>query len=295
MKNKIKKVTAYGYILPITVILMLFVVGSVILSLILGFTKYNIITPPVFRGLDNYVRLMGDPKFIKALQNTVKLMIIIVPLQTILGLIVSVFLTANKKKFLGKLANTAIFVPVLCSSAVVGVVWRELLNGKIPIIERLFGLFSADPSMILGSAKSALIAVGLISVWKSLGYYCVIYTSGLLEVPTSCYEAAKVDGAGAFRQFFSITLPLLKPTVIMVLFLSTTGALQSFDLIFNLTGGGPNNATTTLVLYIYSLCFGSGAAGYAMSISNVLFFIILAIALLQKGLLKRETSEIGGV
>ena len=100
---------------------------------------------PVFRGFENYAKLMSDSKFIKALKNTIKLMVMIVPLQTILSIVVATFLVANRKKFLGKLANSIIFIPVLCSNAVVGVVWRELLNGKLPIIEKFFGLFGIKP------------------------------------------------------------------------------------------------------------------------------------------------------
>lgn len=291
-KTGVKKLTPYCYIMPITLILVTFVIGSVMISIVLGFTKYNIMTPPVFKGLYNYTRLAGDSKFLKALKNTFELMLIIVPLQMVTGVILSVFLVANRKRFLGKLANSIIFIPVLCSNAVVGVVWRELLNGKIPVVEKFFGLFGIQPSMLLGDAKAALIVVGLVAVWKSLGYYVVIFSSGLLGIADTYYEAAKVDGAGKVKCFFSITMPLLKPTVILALFLSVTSSLQCFDLIFNLTGGGPNNASTTLVVYAYSLCFGSSAAGYAMAVSNVLFLVILMVAFLQRGMMKREVSEI---
>ncbi len=286
------KVAPYCYIAPITAILVLFVIGSVIGSIILGFTKYNIMTEPVFIGTKNYARLMSDSRFTKALKNTLELMVLIVPLQTVLAIGISVFLTANRKRFLGRLANSVIFIPVICAPAVTGVVWRELLNGKIPLVEHFFGLFKIQPSMLLGNAKTALITVGMVAIWKWMGYYVVIYTSGLLSIPDTYHEAAKMDGAGKIRGFFSITLPLLRPTIILGVFLSTTNSLQCFDLIFNLTGGGPNNASTTLVVYAYSKCFSAGAAGYAMAISNVLFLVILAVALLQHKMMKREASEV---
>lgn len=291
-KTGIGKAMPYCYIAPITLILVTFVVGSVLISVALGFTKYNIMTAPVFRGFDNYVRLAADVKFIKVLKNTLKLMVMIVPLQMVLAIAVSVFLNANRNRFLGKLANGIIFIPVLCSNAVVGVVWRELLNGKLPVIESFFGLFGIEPSMLLGDAKTALLVVGMVAVWKWMGYYVVIYSSGLLGISDSYYEAAKVDGAGRIYSFFKITIPMLKPTIILAVFLSVTNSLQCFDLIFNLTGGGPNNASTTLVVYAYSLCFGSSNAGYAMAVSNALFVVVLVIALLQKGLMRREASEI---
>lgn len=291
-KKKGFGLTPYLYITPITAILVLFVITSVIISVVLSFTKYNIMTPPVFYGLKNYERLFTDTKFVKALKNTIKLMLMIVPLQTVLAILLSVFLTANRKRFLGKLANSIIFVPVLCSNPVVGVVWRELLNGKLPIVEAFFGLFGLKASMLLGDAKTALAVVAGVAIWKSMGYYVVIYSSGLLGISDTYYEAAKVDGAGTFDRFRRITMPLLKPTIILGLFLSITSSLQCFDLIFTMTGGGPNNASTTLVVYAYSMCFGSSSAGYAMSISNVLFVVILIIALMQRGMMTREASEI---
>ena len=274
-KKTLASVEPYCYIMPITIILVTFVIVSVIISIVLSFTKYNIMTPPEFYGIKNYVRLISDSKFLKALWNTLKLMIMIVPLQTILAIIFSVFLVANRHRLLGKIANSVIFIPVLCSNAVVGVVWRELLNGKIPAVEWFFGLFGLQPSMLLGDAKTALAVVAAVSIWKSLGYYVVIYSSGLMGISDTYYEAAKVDGAGTFQKFWKITLPMLKPTIILAVFLSITSSLQCFDLIFTMTGGGPNNASTTLVVYSYSLCFGSSSAGYAMSISNVLFIVIL--------------------
>ena len=291
-KKTLACVEPYCYIMPITIILVTFVIVSVIISIVLSFTKYNIMTPPEFYGIKNYVRLISDSKFLKALWNTLKLMIMIVPLQTILAIIFSVFLVANRHRLLGKIANSVIFIPVLCSNAVVGVVWRELLNGKIPAVEWFFGLFGLQPSMLLGDAKTALAVVAAVSIWKSLGYYVVIYSSGLMGISDTYYEAAKVDGAGTFQKFWKITLPMLKPTIILAVFLSITCSLQCFDLIFTMTGGGPNNASTTLVVYSYSLCFGSSSAGYAMSISNVLFIVILIIAMMQRGMIKREASEI---
>ena len=291
-KKTLACVEPYCYIMPITIILVTFVIVSVIISIVLSFTKYNIMTPPEFYGIKNYVRLISDSKFLKALWNTLKLMIMIVPLQTILAIIFSVFLVANRHRLLGKIANSVIFIPVLCSNAVVGVVWRELLNGKIPAVEWFFGLFGLQPSMLLGDAKTALAVVAAVSIWKSLGYYVVIYSSGLMGISDTYYEAAKVDGAGTFQKFWKITRPMLIPVIILVFFLSITSCLLCFALIFTMSGGGPNIASTTLVVYSYSLCFGSSSAGYAMSISNVLFIVILIIAMMQRGMIKREASEI---
>ena len=289
-KKKIANLAPYGYITPITVILIGFVIVSVIISIVLSFTRYNIMTPPTFYGLKNYERLVTDTKFMKALFNTLKLMVMIVPLQMILSLIVSVFLVSHRHMLIGKIANSVIFIPVLCSNAATGVIWRELLNGKIPAVETFFGLFGVKASMLLGNAKTAL-AVLYVVFYMPMNV--LLYSGYLTNIPMALEEAAKVDGAGTVTRFFRITLPMLKPTIILAVFLSITSSLQCFDLIYTMTGGGPNNASTTLVIYAYSLCFaGSSSAGYAMAVSNILFVVILVIAMLQRGMMKREASEI---
>ncbi|GFI36358.1 sugar ABC transporter permease [Lachnospiraceae bacterium 50-23] len=291
-KKKQQVFAAYGYIAPIALILIVFLGVSVTMSIILSFTKYNILTPPQFNGLDNYTRMLTDKKFMKALINTLKIMIYVVPLQTVTAIGVGVLIAARKNTWLGKLANIVIFIPVLSSNAVVGTIWKAILNGHVGVVEKIFAVFGIDCSMLLGDAATALLTVAMVSVWKNMGYYAVLYISALMSIPDSYYEAAKVDGAGRWARFRYITLPMLKPTTIMTIFLGITTSLQCFDIIYNLTGGGPAMGTTTLVFYAYDLCYKSARAGYAMSVSNMLFVLILITAVAQRKLMKREVSEI---
>lgn len=291
-KKRQQMAAAYGYIAPIALILLVFLGISVIMSIILSFTKYNILTPPQFNGLDNYTRMLTDKKFMKALVNTLKIMVYVVPLQTVLSIGVGVLIASRKNTLLGKLANIVIFIPVLSSNAVVGTIWKAILNGHVGVVEQFFAVFGIDCSMLLGDAATALFTVAMVSVWKNMGYYTVLYISALINIPDSYYEAAKVDGAGRWDRFRYITLPMLKPTTIMTVFLGITTSLQCFDIIYNLTGGGPAMGTTTLVFYAYDLCYKSARAGYAMSVSNMLFLLILITAFAQRKLMKREVSEI---
>ena len=291
-KKKQQVFAAYGYIAPIALILIVFLGVSVTMSIILSFTKYNILTPPQFNGLDNYTRMLTDKKLMKALINTLKIMIYVVPLQTVTAIGVGVLIAARKNTWLGKLANIVIFIPVLSSNAVVGTIWKAILNGHVGVVEKIFAVFGIDCSMLLGDAATALLTVAMVSVWKNMGYYAVLYISALMSIPDSYYEAAKVDGAGRWARFRYITLPMLKPTTIMTIFLGITTSLQCFDIIYNLTGGGPAMGTTTLVFYAYDLCYKSARAGYAMSVSNMLFVLILITAVAQRKLMKREVSEI---
>lgn len=295
LMNKKKRncqLSAYGYITPILMIMIVFLGVSVLMSVVLSFTKYNILTPPQFNELDNYTRMLTDKKFVKALMNTLKIMVYIVPLQTVISLLVSVVIASKRNTWLGKLANIVIFIPVLSSNAVVGTVWKAILNGHIEVVEKFFAFFGINCSMLLGDADSALLTVAVVSVWKNVGYYAVLYISALINISDHYYEAAKVDGAGRISRFFYVTLPMLKPTTILVVFLGVTTSLQCFDIIYNLTGGGPAMGTTTLVFYVYDLCFKSGRAGYAMAVSNMLFLLILITVVAQRRMMRKDASEI---
>ena len=291
-KKRNCQLSAYGYITPILMIMIVFLGVSVLMSVVLSFTKYNILTPPQFNELDNYTRMLTDKKFVKALMNTLKIMVYIVPLQTVISLLVSVVIASKRNTWLGKLANIVIFIPVLSSNAVVGTVWKAILNGHIEVVEKFFAFFGINCSMLLGDADSALLTVAMVSIWKNVGYYAVLYISALINISDHYYEAAKVDGAGRISRFFYVTLPMLKPTTILVIFLGVTTSLQCFDIIYNLTGGGPAMGTTTLVFYIYDLCFKSGRAGYAMAVSNMLFLLILITVVAQRRMMRKDASEI---
>lgn len=285
-------IRAYGYVMPIAVILIVFVVVSVGISLILSFTQYNILSPPRLNGLSNYKRILTDTKFATAMANTLKIMIYVVPLQTVLSVGVAALIASRKNTILGKLAGIVIFIPVLSSSAVVGTLWKAILTGHIAAIDSFFSLFGVQTSMLLGDADTALLVVAMVMVWKSLGYYTVINIAALTGISPNYYEAAKADGAGRWQRFCHITLPMLKPTLILDVFLGIIASLQCFDIIYNLTGGGPANGTTTLVFYAYELCFKSSRAGYAMAVANVLLLLLLIMAAAQKRFMKREVSQI---
>lgn len=295
MKNR-KKVFAsiapYGYIMPISLILLTFVVGSIVISLLFSFTKYNILTPPEWSGFFNYKKMIGDQKLHICIANTLKIMVMVVPLQVILSTLLAALIASKKNSLIGKLSKAVIFIPVLSANAIVGTVWKSILNGRIPAVQTFFSVFGIDPSMLLGSSVTSIIVLAIIIVWKNLGYYMVLSMSSLLNIPESYYEAAKVDGSYRLHTFFHITLPLLKPTIIMNTFLSIVSSLQAFDIVYTMTGGGPSMSTTTLVMYAYDLTFKSGKAGYAMAVSNVLFIIVLIAVILQKGFMRREVSDI---
>lgn len=284
------KVKPYLYILPLGILLFSFYVLPIIMSTFFSFTKYNIMTSPEFIGMDNYIKLFSDKTFIISLFNTIKFAIFVVPIQTFLAIVLAVWVNSRKKTLIGKFAKAVIFIPVIASMISVGVVWKAILGGSDSLLNQLLGMFNVGPFNFLGDMKLSLYTLMAINIWKNVGYFMVIYMAALMDIPRSYYEAAKVDGANKLQQFRSITLPLLKPTTIMVVFLGSIWSLQVFDLVYALTGGGPGMSTMTLVMYAYNLNFKNFNSGYAMAVANVLFLLIAIITIIQKKFLKKDNS-----
>ncbi|WP_242971964.1 carbohydrate ABC transporter permease [Haloimpatiens massiliensis] len=294
-KNKkisLSKLKPYGYIMPLGIILFSFYIIPIIMSIYFSFTKYNIMTPAVFTGMDNYKRLFQDKVFIDAVKNTIMVTLVVVPIQTILSLLMAVWLVGKKESKLAKFVRGVVFIPVISSMILIGIVWRVMLNSDMsPINYIMSRLFNVSANW-LGNPKTALPTLMVISIWKNIGYFIVIYIAALMDIPSNYYEASKVDGANKLQEFFHITLPLLKPTTIMVVFLGTIWSFQIFDLVYTLTGGGPGTTTMTLVMHIYNLSFKEFNAGYAMTVANILFLIIAMMSILQRKFLRREESSI---
>ena len=292
MQKITRHMTPYAYILPIVAILFVFIGISLILGIRYSFTRYNLIGTPQWEGLYNYKKMLSDKKLHQAMTTTFFMVIIIVPLQLVLSTCFATLIAKKRNTLLGKLAKAAIFIPVLSSSAVVGTVWKAILNGNNAMINGIFNFFGLEPNMLLGSSKTALVTVACIVVWKSMGYYTILTLSAILSISDHYYEAAKIDGANGFFLFTKITLPMLKPAIILNLFLSIASGMQIFDLVYTLTGGGPSMSTTTIVMYLYNLTFKNGKAGYAMAVSNIFFLIVVGIIVLQRGFMKKEVSEL---
>lgn len=285
-------VSPYAYILPIAVTLLVFAIIPAIMSVGLSFTSYNILKPPVFNGLYNYRKLLRDPILLDALRNTFLYALMVVPIQTALALVLGTLVVGKGERFPARFARAAFFIPFLTAASIIGIVWKALLTGDLVLVDRFFALFGLKANLLLGSSKTALATLAGIAVWKDLGYYMLFYVAGLMDIPQNYYEAARVDGAGPARTFFRITLPLIKPTTILVVFLGIANSFQVFDLVYSLTGGGPGTSTTTLPMYAYDLNFGSNNAGYAMAVCNILLVIVALVSIFQRKLLNRERSEL---
>lgn len=233
-------------------------------------------------GLTNYVRMFKDPVFMQALKNNFLYLIIQVPIMLVLALVLASLLNNRNLRFKG-LFRTAIFLPCATSLVSYAVIFRSLfaVDGLVNTILIKLGILSTGYNF-LGHPGSARVVLILALIWRWTGYNMVFYLSGLQNIEYSVYEAAKIDGASPFQSFWRITVPLLKPTILLTAIMSTNGTLQLFDESVNLTNGGPANATITMSHYIYNVSFKYVPNfGYAAAMSYLILILVAALAFMQ--------------
>jgi multiple sugar transport system permease protein len=243
-----------------------------------------------FVGLSNFQRLAADQAFQAALANTLKYVLLGVPIGLILALGIALALT--RVRHLAGLFRTIYFVPFITSLVAVSWVWRWLYQPQRGSINELLGLVGIPAQPFLQSTSQALPSIVAVNVWHDLGFQIVIFLAGLHAIPDIYYEAARLDGAGQWGMFRHITLPLLNPTIVFLAVTSAISSLQVFAQIQNMSAqgtGGPLNSTLSLVLYVYQKAFGGAyQMGYASAMTVVLFALILVVTVVQLRLLTRR-------
>jgi multiple sugar transport system permease protein len=271
-------IAGYLFILPDALGLLLFVGAPMLLSLSLGFFEVSGFGGYRFVGLANYRRMAADPLFLESLRITLAYVAMLVPGLYVSGLGLAL-LVHRRTRFAG-LFRTLFFMPHMVSLVVVGLIWQVLLIDKIGVVSRLSAALGLGGLSWLGDPDLALFAIVGISVWFLMGYYMLIFLSGLQDIPREYHDAARIDGAGPVAAFRYITLPLLRPTSFFVLLVSTVTAvagMQTFDLVYVMTKGGPANSTALAIYYIYEQAFQFGEYGYAAAMASVLVVILLAL------------------
>lgn len=275
------------FILPAFVLFAVFIFIPLFYGLVMSFTDYggfNI--KPEFVGFDNYARLLKDDYFLISLTNNLIYTLMFVPLTMLLALLSAVAL--NRILHLRRYLRMAFYFPQITSMVSIAIVWGLLFNPMSgPINHMLKAIGIANPPEWLMSSQWALLAVVLVAVWKSFGYYMIILLAGIQGIPGHLYEAARLDGANRFKQFMYVTLPSLSPTLFMVLILTIINSFQVFDLVSVMTDGGPGRSTNVLVFRIYQEAFIHYRMGYAAAMSTVLFLIIVIISVIQFRLEKK--------
>ncbi len=270
-----------GYILPSFILMLTFNIIPIFMSLYYSFTKYSMAKPPEWIGLENYQKLLTNKTLIAAVGNTVRYTLMTVPLQTVLALLIAAFIAEKLQNRYGSFLRSVIFVPVIISLIASASIWNLLYDANDGLINQLLVLLGAQKVNFLGGRDTALPSVAAVAVWKSTGYYMVIYYAGIMNVSQEVKEAAIVDGARPWQRFLYITLPILKPITYMVVTLGIIGSFQVFDLVYKMTGGGPGRATYTVAFMIYSYAFQDKRIGYASALAVMLLCVILLVHLVQ--------------
>jgi multiple sugar transport system permease protein len=283
----------WGFALPFVVVFAVFMAGPIIASLLLAFTSFGLsdLRNPLgasFVGVDNFVRLLSDGKFLASILNTAYFVIVGVPLTLALGLAAAVALNRGIARF-RTLFRVGYYLPVVTSIVAIAVVWRFVLNpdqGLVNAVLQAAGIrgpdWLADPVL----AMPSIIAM---ATWRNLGSAMVIFLAGLQTIPPTLYEAASIDGAGRWQAFRHVTLPMLRPTVLFLTVITTIGYLQLFEEPFVMTGGGPLDKTLSVSMYMYQQGFQFFHQGYAAAIAWVLFLIVAVVAFVQFRVLKAAT------
>lgn len=267
------------FLLPSLLGFALFIIYPIFYSLGVSFTNWDLINAKEFIGFGNYSRLLSDPQFWNSLKNTFYFIIDYLPSVMIIGLLIALLL--NSKLKMKVLFRGIYFLPVVTSWVAVSLVWKWLFNPKFGLINYFIEMIGISGPSWLNDPKTAMIAIIITSVWKDIGFIMVLYLGGLQNISTSLYEAAGIDGASKFQQFWKITLPMLKPTTFFVSMISLINSFQVFDQVNIMTEGGPGDSTTVLVQNIYNSAFKYSEMGYAAAMSWVLFVIILVVSLVQ--------------
>lgn len=275
------------FILPCLLGLLVFTYLPIFSSLGLSFTYWNLLGTPQWVGLENYRQVLADPLFWKAFTNTWLFVGVSAVLEVVLGLGLAVMLNGLVRG--QAFFRTTYFLPFITPVVSIALVWGWIYDPQFGVLNwMLKGLgLLGEPIAWLYDTKTALLAVILLKVWKSVGYNMVIFMAGLQGIPQELYESASLDGASPSRTFWRITLPMITPTLFFVLIITLIGAFQVFDPIYLLTQGGPEHSTDVLVYWMFKNAFEFYKVGPASAIAYILFLIILVLTVVQWQLRKR--------
>jgi len=248
-------------------------------------TDWSLLSAPTFVGLDNYVRIFQDPVAKITIKNTLVFTAMSVPLRIVLPLLLAVAL--NQKIRGLPFYRTCYYLPVISASVAVSMVFLWILDTNFGLLNRFLVIFGLDPVGWLTDPDVALLSIVLVTVWRGLGFNMIIFLAALQDVPEDLYAVADIDGANAIQKFFHLTIPLISPAIFFLIITGIIDSFQSFDLVYNMTNGGPARSTLLLGYYIWRQAFDYLRMGYGAALAYLLFFAILLITILQWSVRKR--------
>ncbi|MEV6286401.1 sugar ABC transporter permease [Kribbella sp. NPDC051770] len=288
-----QRVAGYLFVLPTFALFLGFVLWPILRTAYLSLTRWGGFGEPKFIGLDNYTRMVGDPVAQRALVVTLVLTAVTTVILTFLGLLTAVLVNVVWKH-VGVLVRTILFIPGIVSFVVSGVLWKLIYDPNIGTLNQLLGSIGLDSLQHpwLADKATVLPAIVLVTVWGGLGFNMLIFFAGIQGIDPSLYEAAAVDGANTVQQFWNITVPSLRVVTGLVVSLGLLNGFKAFDIIYVMTGGGPNHGSEVLGTYLYSLAFGSTSGsipqlGYASAFSVVTMILCTVAVIAQLWLTRR--------
>jgi ABC-type sugar transport system permease subunit len=284
--NLTAKQALFGYaiLVPTVAILLVFRFLPMLQAFWISLHEYDLLRPPRFVGLENFIDLLQDPLFLNSARVSLAYVVFSCVPVWVLSLVLAVLF--NREIRAKNLFRSAAFMPVVMPMVVNAVVWTFLYH-QDGVVNTILGWFGIDPIPWLRSSTWALWAIVIIGIWRATPYYMVIFLAGLQAIPQEYYEAAKIDGADAWTEFRHITLPLLKPTTLLVMVMSVIVAMKVFAVPLIMTGGGPADATRVLPLFIYQTAFEFFKMGRAAAMSVFLFAAVMVFTLFQIRLFSR--------
>lgn len=277
---------SYLFLMPKLSVFILFIAIPVVWSFFIAFQQYGVFGSE-WVGLDNFKKVFRSDAFYTALWNTFKYTLVTVPAHVVIALILATMINPLGK-FGQSFFRAAFYLPTVTSMVIIAMVWRWMYNYRYGLFNYILGWFGFEPVDWLGQSDTALWAIIIMSIVIPPGVGVILYLAAMSNIPDTLYEAAKIDGAGPFQRWWRITLPMLKPTTLYLVMLSTIGSFQVFTQIIMMTKGGPGNATETLVHIIYKTAFRDYEFGVAAAQAMVLFVIILIFSVIQYRVLRTD-------
>ena len=275
------------FLAPTVIGLGLFTFLPILASVVLAFFSWDIITPPRFVGLENFVDIAADPTIRVSFLNTIGFVVVAVTLQLAVALVLAVLVNTRMPGLLKSFFRSVLFFPLVLSAASVSIIMGYLFNENFGLVNHFLNMLGIGNVAWLTSPQGAMVVVVLVYVWQNFGFSFLLFLGGLASIPKEVYEAAQVDGATGWKQFWRITFPLVSPTTLVASVMAIISALQIFDQPYVLTRGGPGDSTRTAVMVIYESAFKQLEFGKASAIGIVLTILIMLVTALQFRLSRR--------
>jgi multiple sugar transport system permease protein len=270
-RKRREALAAYTFLSAPLLLFVVFLGGPLVAVFVISVFEWDLLTQPVFSGVENYKQLLSDPTARAAIQNTFGLL---------LALAVNRIMPPTLTYFL----RTAYFFPLIISWAAVALMWRYILDPNFGFLPYYLSKVGLSLPNVLTSPNWAMPALIFVDFWRTIGLTFIILLAGLQSIPNQLYEAAKIDGAGSFHRFWYVTIPMLSPTLFFALVITFIGAFQIFEPMYIITQGGPGDETRSIVMYIFETGFRSFDMGYASAQAVVVFLVIMVVTLIQIGL-----------